>query len=499
MATVTYIPEHKQSPSALRGVIEYCQQKIKTYDSESRRDLISGIGCDGRNAYEEFMLTKQAFGKMTGINFYQYTQSFDSVKTISSVDAHALALEFAERAWPGHEVLICTHCDSDNPHTHFVINSVSYVDGHKLRQSPHTLEQLRKISDEICIAHGLSVLMPDAQKTVKGMSAWEYRSADKGQSWKFQLMCAIDDSMKRTWTQEEFIEQMHRLGYEVRWTEERANITYTVPGGMKCRDYKLHQDKYLKENMKNEFAYREEIHRRAKSAAQPLSGGGERGGTVFLGVGEELERSTEPTLRNVFTAARNTGGTRSASDETGCAGDAGSDQQKHTDAASASPGSDGSVFTTGWEHERKILFSRRWPGLGYGKSAPPDRELDGKKYAGYVQQNRFGTQESGSYSPEMAGRVGPGMYRGGAVGGGALLRGHPAAAGVGTAVGALAALDGDDSDDPEEQRRRIEARESAQNLGAMIGLVAGAAIGIAEKNRIEDQQKEEQPEMQQSM
>ena len=99
----------------------------------------------------------------------------------------------------------------------------------------------------------------------------------------------------------------------------------------------------------------------------------------------------------------------------------------------------------------------------------------------------------------MAGRVGPGMYRGGAVGGGALLRGHPAAAGVGTAVGALAALDGDDSDDPEEQRRRIEARESAQNLGAMIGLVAGAAIGFTEKNRLEDRQKEDQPEMQQSM
>ena len=36
-------------------------------------------------------------------------------------------------------------------------------------------------------------------------------------------------------------------------------------------------------------------------------------------------------------------------------------------------------------------------------------------------------------------------------------------------------MDGD-SDDPEERRRKMEAKVAAQNLGAAIGLVAGAVV-----------------------
>ena len=129
MATVNSIPEHRQSPSAMRGVMVYCQQQQKVHDPVSGRDLVSGIHCGGATAYDEFMLTKQVYGKTGGVLFYQFTQSFDSRSTISSADAHALALKFAERAWPGHEVLVCTHCDTDNPHSHFVVNSVSWQDG----------------------------------------------------------------------------------------------------------------------------------------------------------------------------------------------------------------------------------------------------------------------------------------------------------------------------------------------------------------------------------
>ena len=91
------------------------------------------------------------------------------------------------------------------------------------------------------------------------MSAREYRSADKGQSWKLQLAIAIDEAMKLTETKEHFITLMENEGYEVKWTSERKYITYTTPNGLKCRDNKLHEEKYLKENMENEFRIRKEI------------------------------------------------------------------------------------------------------------------------------------------------------------------------------------------------------------------------------------------------
>ena len=160
MATVMFIPESTQNRFAMRAVINYCQQEYKTFDSKSKRRLVSGVNCDGENAFREFMATKKIHGKDNGIFFYHYAQSFSPTEKITPEQAHEIALEFAEKAWPGHEVLVATHCDKEHIHSHFVINSVGFESGMKLRQSPSTLKKLRKLSDEICIAHGLSVLQP---------------------------------------------------------------------------------------------------------------------------------------------------------------------------------------------------------------------------------------------------------------------------------------------------------------------------------------------------
>ena len=158
MATVTYIKEKKQHLSAMRGVMRYCMHHTKTWDEQSQQFLISGVNCSGANSILEFETTKAAHGKMDGTNFYQYVQSFSDREDITPLQAHEVAKEFAARAWPGMEVLVTTHCDTDNVHSHFVINSVSFETGLKLRQNPNTLIDLRQISDQICQAHHLSVL-----------------------------------------------------------------------------------------------------------------------------------------------------------------------------------------------------------------------------------------------------------------------------------------------------------------------------------------------------
>jgi len=164
----------------MRAVIGYCQQESKTVDPITGQRFVSGIHCDGLNAATEFMATKKAYHKLDGIHFYQYVQSFSPRENISYEKAHEIALEFAEKAWPGYEVLVTTHCDTAHPHSHFIINSVSYETGEKLRQGPNTLRQLRAVSDEICMAHGLNILPPYSKGGQK-LSAREYRAAQKGQ------------------------------------------------------------------------------------------------------------------------------------------------------------------------------------------------------------------------------------------------------------------------------------------------------------------------------
>lgn len=64
LATVIYIPEHKQHLSAVRAVMAYCQREDKVWDDQSGRSLVSGIHCDGFNAVTEFEATKP--GQNTG-------------------------------------------------------------------------------------------------------------------------------------------------------------------------------------------------------------------------------------------------------------------------------------------------------------------------------------------------------------------------------------------------------------------------------------------------
>ena len=175
----------------------------------------------------------------------------------------ALAKAFGNR-----EVLVATHIDKEHLHNHFVVNAYDLETGIKLRANLDLLCELRNKSDEICKAHGLSTLDPYMHKrNYENLGQKEYRAAIKGESWKMRLCFVIDECMKSASSKDEFIEAMRARGYDVVWTDERKYITYIVPGAegknpRRVRDIKLHEDKYLKENMENEFRIRQGEARR---------------------------------------------------------------------------------------------------------------------------------------------------------------------------------------------------------------------------------------------
>ena len=136
MPIVRFIKNEKQNPSAMKGSIDYCLQEFKTVDAQTGKRYVSGINCNGLNAFKEFMTTKLANNASDGRLFYQYVQSFSPKDNVDYDKAHEIALEFAEKAWKGHEILVTTHCDRNHIHTHFLINSVSFETGKKLRQNP---------------------------------------------------------------------------------------------------------------------------------------------------------------------------------------------------------------------------------------------------------------------------------------------------------------------------------------------------------------------------
>jgi len=257
MATVNYIPYKKQSAFTLRGVIQYACLKNKTLLPEGYR-LITGQNCCAETAVSEFLSTKAQHKKTGDVQFYHYTQSFKVGENITPQTAHEIACEFARKNYPDYEVLIATHTDAPHIHSHLIINSVSFANGRKLHQPPDTIRSLRLSSDEICQAHGFEILPTYTFGRSKTPSRAQRRAQARGDSWKDKLQQAIDDAMSKSKTREDFIFNMERQGYFVKWSDTRKTITYLCPNGKPCRDDRLFGERYSKVNMELEFDYREQ-------------------------------------------------------------------------------------------------------------------------------------------------------------------------------------------------------------------------------------------------
>ena len=348
MATVTFIKYEKQSAGALGGVAAYVSQRDKTMQEDGQQ-FIGGQNCTPRLAAQEFRTTRAAHCKGSPVWFYHYVQSFAPDESVTGELAHEIAKEFAVRAWPESEVLIATHIDREHIHSHFIVNSVCFDSGRMLRQGPGTLARLRSISDELCTAHGLSVLPKQEPKTQR-LSAREYRSAAKGESWKFRLMNTIDECMRCARTRDAFIALMRFEGYQVRWEANRKNITYTTPGGMRCRDDRLHDEKYLKEVMEHEFRIRAEIVSARTQAAQHTGAADTvAGSTSHAGGMVGAAGNPQCAVPARGSAVRPDGG---ASQEAAQRTDSGADRGDPAGAADTAGSG-----ATGWEAEREILFS----------------------------------------------------------------------------------------------------------------------------------------------
>ena len=116
----------------------------------------------------------------------------------------------------------------------------------------------RQINDEICLAHGLHVLDECELRTKKKrMKPGEDQAGLRHDSWKLNLIQAINEALEYADDRESFIENMEVEGYEVTWSPNRKHITFTCPNGRKCRDSSLHDETFLKENLEALFTYRQ--------------------------------------------------------------------------------------------------------------------------------------------------------------------------------------------------------------------------------------------------
>ena len=467
-----------QSRAAMRGVMLYVMQEKKTaWEGEP---LVSGVNCQPQSVYDDFLNTKLLYHKDGGVMFYHMVQSFPKGAAVDPRQAHEAARRLAEY-FDGCEVLVCTHVDREHIHSHCVINSVNFETGKKLHMAKEQIQELMRRNDAICLEMGLPVFEPTTQKA-RGMSGAEYHTALKGQSWKLRLMSTIDECMKYAADKDAFVSLMASEGYAVRWESGRKYITYTTPDGMRCRDSKLHEEKYCKEVMEHEFRIRAKLVQRKFHRAEETDGGIEADESAeqrTAGCAAADAAYCDPVR---FAAGDEQAGGAGRRNKLGAGGNsedpAGVETARRPDTGAEVAHGDAEITDrdeqtagTGWEPEREVFLQ-------------VDRLAPGLQPAGGPQVDHAGADP-------WHGDTGGLVWCGGDPRPVPLI---PAVAGL-TAVGTLM----DEDEDAEEKRRRMEAKIAAENFGAVIGFAAGAALVVKEKLDEQAAREEQKKQQQQTM
>jgi len=192
------------------------------------------------NAVREFNIVKQQYGKTEGVLAYHGYMSF-APGEVTPEQAHRIGVEAAEKIWgEKYQVVVATHLNTQCLHNHFVINSLSYLDGKKMQKEKAWFLN-RKTMDEICKSHSLSVVEnpernPDAKYLV--------RRDEAGKPTRYNVArLAIDEAINNSRNIREFAKELHRMGYTYQLSD---NLKYwtIIPRGWKkpIRLYRLGED-----------------------------------------------------------------------------------------------------------------------------------------------------------------------------------------------------------------------------------------------------------------
>ena len=218
---------------SLSDVIDYAVRAEKTTvtpDDESAmvvRQFISGINCLPSTARDEMLAVKKRFGKEDGVIAYHGYQSFAPGEATPEL-AHEIGVKLAQRLWgEGYQVLVATHLDKANHlHSHFVVNSVSFVDGIKYHRTRKDYHDMQTVSDELCREYGLSVIEQPQQGRGKQYGEWRAEQEQRP-TWRGLIRSEIDELLRQSVTERQFYDLLRQKGYEVKFGKD---ISVRPPG-----------------------------------------------------------------------------------------------------------------------------------------------------------------------------------------------------------------------------------------------------------------------------
>jgi len=230
---------------------DYDQKPAKTINGE----LVSSYMCSPETAAQEFEDSKRLYHQLTGrsqpagrdVIMYSIIQSFKPGE-ISPEDANKIAYELAMKFTGGlHQFVVSTHVDKHHIHSHIEFNSTNLNCDGKFKNVKNSYLVLRRLNDELCRAHGLSVIENPKKRTRRTRTDGEMAAIKYGSSHKECLRQTIDRVIPDCRDYDDFLARMRNEGYEIK---EGKMLSFRAPGQERfTRSNKLGDD-YTKEALR---------------------------------------------------------------------------------------------------------------------------------------------------------------------------------------------------------------------------------------------------------
>ncbi len=194
----------------LHNELKYIANEFKTEE----KLYVTGINCDPNKAKREFIDTKKRYNKLGGITAFHAVQSFEELD-ITPEKAHEVGLEFANKIWGNRfQVVVATHLDKEHLHNHFIINSVSFIDGYKYHDTSASYADIRKLNDELCKKYGLNFM--EEKITKAGYNYRNFQLKNENENiYDKQLKLDVDMAIGLASSYEEFKNILNNMNYEV--------------------------------------------------------------------------------------------------------------------------------------------------------------------------------------------------------------------------------------------------------------------------------------------
>lgn len=220
--------------SRLDRLINYAINGEKT----ENKLYVSGINCMPDTAFYEMQNVKKQFFKTKGIECFHGYQSF-ATGEVTPEQAHKIGVALAQQVWGNKfQVIISTHLNTDNIHNHFVLNSVSFVDGKRFCNTKKDYALMRITSDKLCEEYGLSVLKKEDK----------YNKYATSSLYKELMKDSIDYAIANARDYDEFIKILQNLDYIVTDRNDTLSIR-REPYKRNTRIERQFGNEYSKENI----------------------------------------------------------------------------------------------------------------------------------------------------------------------------------------------------------------------------------------------------------